>query len=234
MELIHPRMFHTRLLNTTGLLLGLLLLLAMQVWAEDPQAIDAPLENSAATLPPVPQSPMPVPSIPSAPAPHGNHGAEMERQISEHIARTFEQEIAGAFPPNNDGIGAAILVPLFALFLIFGGPIILVIVMMTMHYRARARRERQQSENIAQLLAAGRDVPLELLRGDDASSAVAEDSLRKGVKNIGIGTGLLIFLTLLTGISIGAVGFIMIGLGISQLVVWKLANNKTAPELPRD
>ena len=102
---------------------------------------------------------------------------------------------------------------------IFGGPVILVIFLVLMHYRAKARRERLQSENIAQLLAAGKDVPLELLRGDEASSAVAEDNLRKGVKNIGIGTGLLIFLTLFLGIGIGSVGFIIIGLGISQLVV---------------
>ena len=234
MELIASRMFHTGLINRIGLLLCLLL--AMQVWAEESQTPDITPPASSAPAPalaPIPSKPMAVPAIPDHPAGHGTQGEILEQQIAEHISRNLEREFEGAFDSNND-YDATLLIPLFAIFFIFGGPIILVIILMMMHYRAKARRERQQSENIAQLLAAGKDVPLELLRGDEASSAVAEDNLRKGVKNIGIGTGLLIFLTILLGISNGAVGFIMIGLGISQLVVWKLADNKTAQQKIQD
>lgn len=121
---------------------------------------------------------------------------------------------------------AGILIPILAISLIFGGPVVLVIVLAILHYRAKARRERMQSDNIARLIEAGRDIPAELLRGDEPVGVNGQDNLRKGVKNIGVGTGLLIFLTLLIDIGIGAVGFIFIGLGVSQLVVWKLADRK--------
>ncbi|HSX83854.1 MAG TPA: DUF6249 domain-containing protein, partial [Cellvibrio sp.] len=238
MELITSRMFHPGLINRVGLLLCLLL--AMQVWAEDSQAPNvappsssSPAPDAPPVLTPIPREPMAVPAIPDHPAGHGTSEEALERHIAEQISRNIEQEFGNAFG-SGDNLSTALLIPLFAIVFTFGGPIILIIALMMMHYRARARRERQQSENIAQLLAAGKDVPLELLRGDEASSAVAEDNLRKGVKNIGIGTGLLIFLTLFLGIGIGSVGFIMIGLGISQLVVWKLADNKTAQHKPQD
>lgn len=234
MELIASRMFHTGLINRIGLLLCLLL--AMQVWAEESQTPDITPPASSApapTLAPIPSEPMAVPAIPGNPNDHNINEAALERHIAEQISRNVEQEFGKAFG-SGDNLSTALLIPLFAIVFTFGGPIILIIALMMMHYRAKARRERQQSENIAQLLAAGKDVPLELLRGDEASSAVAEDNLRKGVKNIGIGTGLLIFLTLFLGIGIGSVGFIMIGLGISQLVVWKLADNKTAHQKIQD
>lgn len=227
MESFIPRMFHIDPARTAGLLLSLLLLLAMQVWAED--------SNTPMVTPPQTSVPA-APSAPSEPAQtnagHSAQDAEMALRISEEMAHTIEQEIDKAFGDKHIA-GLAILIPLLAIFFIFGGPIILVIIMVVLHYRAKARRERQQSENIAQLLAAGKDVPLELLRGDE-SDETGENNLRKGVKNIGIGVGLLLFLTLFMGISIGAVGFIMIGLGISQLVIWKLADSKTAPSTLQD
>lgn len=231
MELITSRMFHSSSINPAGLLLCVLLLLAMHAWAEDPQTPDvappqtqAPMPETPPVLPSIPEEPMAVPAIPGSAHPNINDEV-LERHIAEQISRNIEQELGQAFGSEHN-VGRALLIPLFAIFFIFGGPVILVIFLVLMHYRAKARRERLQSENIAQLLAAGKDVPLELLRGDEASSAVAEDNLRKGVKNIGIGTGLLIFLTLFLGIGIGSVGFIIIGLGISQLVVWKLADSK--------
>jgi hypothetical protein len=119
-----------------------------------------------------------------------------------------------------------LLIPVLALLLIFGGPVLMVIVIAVLRYRARGRRERAQSENIARLLDAGRDVPLELLQGADVSVKKAEDNLRKGLTNVGVGVGLTIFLIIFLGLGIGSVGFIVIGLGVSQLLVWKLVDSK--------
>lgn len=233
MELITSRMFHSGSINWTGLLLCVLVLLAMHAWAEDPQApaVTPPqprvsLPETPPALPSIPDKPMAVPAIPE-PGNLNINGEELERHIAEQISRNMDQEFGQAFSSGHN-VGRALLIPLFAIFFIFGGPVILVIILVVLHYRAKARRERLQSENIAQLLAAGKDVPLDLLRGEETSRAVAEDNLRRGVKNVGIGTGLLLFLTLFLGIGIGSVGFIIIGLGISQLVIWKLADSKNA------
>lgn len=244
MDCMPARMLPTRLIINLGALLCLLLVIATDARADEPAATTTEpgptTESTTPALPPVPGVPMAVPNIPAIPAegrPAVAHEEfqDLERQIADKIARSFD---AGHQPAHHNAMNYPfnpdLLIPLFAIFFIFGGPVILIIAMMILHYRAKARRQRQQSENIAQLLAAGRDVPLELLRGEEASSVLAEENLRKGVKNIGVGTGLLIFLTLLAGVSIGAVGFIMIGLGISQLVVWKLADNKNAPRSTQD
>lgn len=50
--------------------------------------------------------------------------------------------------------------------------------------------------------------------------------LQKGLKNIGGGLGWLVCLTILAGIKVGSFGFIFIGLGISQLVIWKLSGTR--------
>jgi hypothetical protein len=64
------------------------------------------------------------------------------------------------------------------------------------------------------------------LRGDDPAVVKDDGNLYKGMRNIGLGLGWLIFLTILCGIQIGAIGFIFIGLGVSQMVVWKLSSPK--------
>ena len=93
--------------------------------------------------------------------------------------------------------------------------------------------------NIDKLLAAGRDIPLELLLGEEPRVVKnttetgeviytqSDDMMRKGVRNIGLGVGCLIFLTIAFGIEIGSFGFILIGLGVSQVVIWKLSDNRS-------
>lgn len=124
----------------------------------------------------------------------------------------------------------ALLIPVLAILFIFGGPIAVVLVLIVLYYRAKTRRGRQQSENIARLLEAGREVPVELLRGDEPEGTHGNQSLRKGMTNLGLGIGLLICLTLLDDFSTGSIGFIFIGLGLAQLTIWKLVDEKTHQE----
>lgn len=82
--------------------------------------------------------------------------------------------------------------------------------------------------NIDKLLAAGRDIPVELLRGDDPRQSDEGGNRNKGVRNLLLGIGGLIFLTIFLGIKIGSIGFIWIALGLSQLIIWKLNNGDRA------
>jgi|GEM_PF-6008517 hypothetical protein len=127
--------------------------------------------------------------------------------------------------------GKELWVPIVAILTVFGGPILLVIVLTRQSHKARQQRDRQRAETINRLLEAGKDIPVELLREDGALGP--DRNLRKGLSNLGIGVGLLLFLTLFLGIGIGSVGFIVIGLGLSQLAVWKWVDSKPAP-LPFD
>src|SRR5690606_24319863 len=119
----------------------------------------------------------------------------------------------------NADAGPGLLIPVLGIMFIFGGPILVLLVLIILYYRARTRRERLQSENIARLLEAGREVPVELLRGDEQEVG-GNQNLRKGMTNLGLGAGLFLCLTLLFSFSIGSIGFVFIGLGLAQLAVW--------------
>jgi Domain of unknown function (DUF6249) len=124
-----------------------------------------------------------------------------------------------------------------AIIMTIGGSLLLVVFLVSSYYRDKERRAQNINNTIDKLLAAGRDIPVELLRGVEPSSddnsigyqsnnqwmVRDTNNLRQGIQQIGLGLGLLIFLTIMMGIKIGAVGFILIGLGISRLVVWKLS-----------
>lgn len=158
---------------------------------------------------------------------------ELLKAIDE-LRDSIHQEMPSDFGDNL--LGADVIIPVVAMVLLFGGPILLLIVLAVLHYRAKARRQQNINMNIDKLLAEGRDIPLEMLLGDEVpvvkpvvrSGVVVttprdDNTLQKGVRNIGLGTGWLLFLTIMFGINIGSFGFIFIGLGISQLVIWKLS-----------
>jgi hypothetical protein len=170
---------------------------------------------------PEPPEALEPPEPPEAPWADDDSDRQVEMAM-EHIAPALDK----AFGHNGENLGKALLIPLFAIAFIFGGPVILIIVLAILHYRAKDRRQREINANIDKLLAAGRDIPVELLRGDDPAMIKDDGNLYKGMRNIGLGLGWLIFLTILCGIQVGAIGFIFIGLGVSQMVVWKLSSPK--------
>lgn len=215
-------------INQRSSLLRLLWLLGLLCCAVSliPPSFAAEVKPSAIEVVGEPNSSVPIaPSAPPSPMPADTF-AEAINPVWEELQHSQHESMSHS--PHIGQMLTDVLVPVLAISLIFGGPIVLIIVLATMRYRARARREKLHSENIARLIEAGRDVPLEMLRG--SASGKIEDNLRNGIKNVGVGTGLLIFLTLFLGIKIGSVGFIMIGYGLSQLAVWKWVDSKAAPE----
>lgn len=118
----------------------------------------------------------------------------------------------------------ALLIPILAILLIFGGPVAVIIAIAAFYYRSKTRRDEIRAETTLKALETGRELPKELQ--EEKSMDKAEDNLRKGVKNVGLGLGLVLGLSFLTGFEIGALGFILVGIGGAQLALWKLDNRK--------
>ncbi len=149
-----------------------------------------------------------------------------ERQMRDHQnwEHDWEKNLSQAFGGDHDegDFHPALLIPIFAILFIFGGPILLLILILVFFFGAKRRRQQDINMNIDKLLAAGRDIPVELLRGDDPKSDEPVGSRDKGIRNIFLGTGWLVFLTIMVGFDIGSAGFIWIALGVSQVVIWYL------------
>jgi len=199
-----------------------------QTASQQIQADSSALSSDVAIPPEAPQAPEP-PDINSS-------RNDIEHAIDE--VRNNFHEVDHSEP--NGLLNPDVIIPIFAMTLLFGGPVILIIILALLHYRAKSRRLKNINMNIDKLLAAGRDIPLELLLGEeprviknttDNGEVIYtrnDDMMRKGVRNIGLGIGWLIFLTIALNIEIGSFGFILIGLGISQVVIWRLSDNRGA------
>lgn len=197
-------------------------------------------ESRASESAPAPDAAPVAPADPVVPEPP-QPPAELAQEEMQHAVEELHDNFDNDFPHDFGGIPLSpdTIIPIVAMLLLFGGPVLLVIVLAILHYRAKARRQQNINMNIDKLLAAGRDIPVELLLGEETAfvktqikgeTVVYERNnvlLEKGVKNICVGIGLLIFLTIFLGIKLGSCAFILIGLGISRLVIWKLSSTKT-------
>lgn len=193
--------------------------------AEELVGTPVPIE-AGAEMPPSPHivsTPPPAEAVESMARQVAN-----EEEIVRNMERMFEGGMRAGHPGHPEPMNLDFIVPVVAMLFIFGGPILLIGFLMVLNYRNKRRREANINMNIDKLLAAGRDIPIELLRGDEPRTADADDSdddgsLNKGIKNICVGIGLLICLTIFMGIKMGSIAFILIGLGVSRVLVWKLA-----------
>lgn len=150
---------------------------------------------------------------------------DSENQTSSARDYTFSDTTGSGFsaspiPGYSTDHWSELLIPLVAILLIFGGLPAVLIVLAVMHYRSARIKAQIQADTIAKALESGRELPLELLAQD--AEPAPRTQLKRGVKNVGLGVGLLLALSLMMGISIGAIGFIFIGIGTAQLVLWKL------------
>ncbi len=184
-----------------------------------------------------PDAPPVAPEEPEPPhAPNEDEQENMQHAMDE-MRDNFHHDMPNDF--NGIPLNPDTIIPIVAMLLLFGGPVLLVIVLALLHYRSKVRRQKNINMNIDKLLAAGRDIPVELLLGEETpmiktqvkgETIVYERNdalLEKGVKNVCVGIGLLIFLTIFIGIKLGSCAFILIGLGISRLIIWKLSQTKT-------
>lgn len=137
---------------------------------------------------------------------------------SQDVVMPFREVFHGS-PHHTDW---ALLVPLFAVIFLFGGPVVVIIVVAMLHFRSKARRTELRAQIILKALETGRDLPEALLPGDDAPTGNV--NLRRGVRNIGLGFAILLPLGILAGFEVGALGFIPMSIGVAQVALWRWAD----------
>ncbi len=235
---LFPRVLQ-RLLGVTGLaIIGCLPLAhAFSAEAAELEGTLVPVESAEVQAPASqPSEPLSAadsaPYVPPPPAvfepPRAPHHGDWGRELEQGLKGAF-----GGHRENDyeDAIQTAVLIPLFAVIFIFGGPIFLICYLISKRYHYRQLRQQSINNNIDKLLAAGRDIPVELLRGDEPKGADDNGNRSKGIRNICLGTGWFLFLTILVGFDIGAIGFIWIALGVSQVLIWYLNQPKAGQPL---
>ena len=97
--------------------------------------------------------------------------------------------------------------------MVFGLPIFIVALVLYFGYKNKQAKYKLASE----ALAAGKEIPLELFRGNVKKDN--DDTLRKGIKNVFLGIGIGVFLWVLTSEEgIAAIGFLIFCIGLGQVV----------------
>lgn len=166
--------------------------------------------------------------VPSGePVPVQASDSERSQEEWDRASESAVRDVQSAFDSigGNGTANLALLIPILAVIFIFGGPVVVIVVIAVLYYRSKTRREQIRAETTLKALETGRELPKELLEEKPVDKA--EDNLRKGVKNIGLGLGLVLGLSFLVGIELGALGFILVGIGGAQLALWKLDNRKS-------
>ena len=108
-------------------------------------------------------------------------------------------------------------VPIVALLLIFGGPVLIVAIVS----RNNRRKREMVHQTIDRIISQGKDVPVELLDALDKGSN-GKSGLARGTVNVALGLGLGSFFFANAGLGAGSIGLIPLSIGLAQLLVWKL------------
>jgi heme/copper-type cytochrome/quinol oxidase subunit 4 len=168
-------------------------------------------------------------SLPQAETPQFEPLVDQQKnpQVAAGIDAQIKQHFDHFTPPSPESLSAGfnemLLIPVVAIIVVIGGGFLFIIALVVTRYRALAQKRVQHQELIQKFLDAGRDVPEELLTDFDGKS---QANLSKGIKETFIGLALMVFLTVLIGFEIGAVGLIVIAAGLSRLAIWKLSQPK--------
>jgi len=112
-----------------------------------------------------------------------------------------------------------------AIIAVFGLPLFLLIAIL--YYKHRKRMVK--AALIKDYLAAGKDVPIEVLtviNGEEPDAP--SDSFQSAVRNIAVGIGLILFLGIAISWELAAVGLIPLFIGIGKLVVWRMNRDSSA------
>jgi hypothetical protein len=111
------------------------------------------------------------------------------------------------------------LIPLTAIVVVFGTPIMIVGAVLFASYR----KKRLMHDTINQYVSSGKDIPEEVLQGLQ-KQVTPKSNLHKGVVMGGIGLGIFLCFTIIGSMEAAAFGLIPLFVGLAQLLIWKLEN----------
>ena len=138
----------------------------------------------------------------------------------------------GSSPKNNDSFfnindfAEDIIIPIVAITLVFGMPII--IVFFAFYFRYKNRKAKYQLAEKA--LAAGQPIPENIFNEKGKGSP----TLNKGITNTCTGIGLFIFLWAITGaFSIGCIGLLVMFTGIGQIIIHYTSQKEKEADFPK-
>ena len=145
-------------------------------------------------------------------------------EAAEILEDGVEINISGSELGFGEIVGRVFAFIIFFL-LTFGLPF--TIIALILFYKHRKRRQRM--ELVSKFIDAGKEVPKEILR-DVTDIDSTDNSLKKGIRLIGVSTGVLLFLGILVGWGIASVALIPLFIGIARVVSWKLSNSDQTTE----
>ncbi|MFT7460298.1 MAG: hypothetical protein ACI909_002986, partial [Planctomycetota bacterium] len=120
----------------------------------------------------------------------------------------------------DDGISfLEALIPLTAIVVVFGTPIMIVAAVLFFSYR----KKRLMHDTIDKYVTSGKDIPPEVLKGLQ-KDVTPKSNLQRGVVMSGIGLGMIACFGIMGGIEAAALGLIPLFIGLAQLLIWKLEN----------
>ena len=145
-------------------------------------------------------------------------------EAAEILEDGVEINISGSELGFGEIVGRVFAFIIFFL-LTFGLPF--TIIALILFYKHRKRRQRM--ELVSKFIDAGKEVPKEILK-DVTDIDSTDNSLKKGIRLIGVSTGVLLFLGILVGWGIASVALIPLFIGIARVVSWKLSNSDQTTE----
>ena len=154
--------------------------------------------------------------------------SEEDRQAIIEAAEILEDGVEINISGSELGFGAIIgRIFAFIIFflLTFGLPF--TIIALILFYKHRKRGQRM--ELVSKFIDAGKEVPEEILR-DVTDIDSTDNGLKKGIRLIGVSTGVLLFLGILVGWGIASVALIPLFIGIARVVSWKLNSDDVSAE----
>ncbi|HEY6528036.1 MAG TPA: DUF6249 domain-containing protein [Cellvibrionaceae bacterium] len=158
--------------------------------------------------------------VTAAAAVSGSAHAGQASSSDEQVLQRMIRELGSEDDPSKDST-----VPVVALLLIFGGPVLILITLILQHYRSQKLKAEFRRECVGKLIDAGKEVPASLLFFDDlGTDQTPAKTLNRGLNFLGLGIGITVFLWAVNGLQAGTFGLIFIGLGCAQLISWKLTH----------
>ena len=126
---------------------------------------------------------------------------------------------------SDSGENIALAIPLLAISLIFGTPILVVAAVLYAGYRKR----RLVKETISEYLASGKDVPAEILESIHGGAEKPKNYLQKGFVMVGTGLGIFLCFAIMGEIEVASLGVIPLFIGLAQILIWKLEKPENGP-----